>query len=85
MPSTTIPTVPERCPYTDIQEWMFTVEPSLTNDGPDWSLEDLGRLARLAADLRCDIILLEQIASEVDGIVTDAVNEERNRGMKAVA
>jgi hypothetical protein len=64
---------------------VFTVEPSPTNDGPEWSLEDLGRLARLAADLRCDIILLEEIASKVDGLVTDAVNEERNRGLKAVA
>lgn len=74
--SVIIPTVPERCPYS---------KPSLTNDGPDWSLEDLGRLARLSADLRCDIILIEEIASEVDLLVAYAVDEERNRGLKAGA
>jgi hypothetical protein len=51
----------------------------------DWTHEDLGRLTRLAADIRADISFLEDLAGDIAEITMAAVECDRARDMEAVA
>jgi hypothetical protein len=69
--------------YRVIDEYMDEVGSSM--DVIPWTLEDLGRLTRLAFDIRSDIGHLESLVRGVDELIMEAVDQDRKRSMQAVA
>jgi hypothetical protein len=83
-----VPKVPDATSYEHIERWLMAVSRSRKDpDSPDedWSLEDVGRLARLVADLRSDASRLNEFADEIDVILLDAIDCDRNRHFRSVA
>jgi hypothetical protein len=80
--TTVIPSVPDTfADYRNVER--FTEAHKQTTDPSTWttwSLEDLGRLARLEADLRSDAGYLGSLADDVHEIMLNAVDDDRSRG-----
>ena len=71
-----VPLLPERPAQYDAVE-RFNMQIRATDQ--DWSLENVGELARLASDLRSDASYLETLAADVDRFIADAVEIDRMR------
>ena len=86
IPVPTVPVLPDTPgAYRQVERFLLDLhKPTLENpEIVPWSLEDLARLARLEADILSDISRLETFAEDVHGLVTDAVDCDRNRGLRA--
>lgn len=76
-PKITVPKLP-RVSYHDIELFVMT-----HTAGPDgwksWQHEHIGQLARLVSDLRSDAEFLEQLAKQVDELLMEAIDDDRDR------
>jgi len=83
--TTAIPTLPDSVAgYRQVERFVQTHKQTIDPvTWTTWSLEDLGRLARLEADIRSDIQHLESLADDVHEILLNAIDDDRNRGRKA--
>ena len=80
--ATTVPMLPNGAGVYEPVERLLL---DLHNKEVEWSLEDLARLARLAADIRSDIGFLEGLVKGVEEHLADAVDQDRSRDLTAVA
>jgi hypothetical protein len=53
-----VPKMPDANPYEQVREFTEAVAARLRTHTIAWTLEDVGRLARLAADIRVDVAML---------------------------
>jgi hypothetical protein len=80
-----VPTITgtEPADYSEIETWIMQVRAA--DDDPDWTRDNIAGLARLSADLRSDISMLEQLVRDVNEFLEDAIDTDRNRNLEAVA
>jgi hypothetical protein len=71
--------MPDANPYEEVREFTEAVAVRLETHPIAWTLEDVGRLARLAADLRVDVAMLEATLARVEELLEDAVDVDRTR------
>jgi hypothetical protein len=77
-----VPKMPEANPYEEVRE--FTeVAVRLKTHTIAWTLEDVGRLARLAADIRADVAMLVDTLARVEEYLENAVDADRTRDVLA--
>jgi hypothetical protein len=80
-----VPKMPDANPYEQVREFTEAVAVRLRTHTIAWTLEDVGRLARLAADIRVDVAMLVDTLARVEELLEDAVDADRTRDVLAAA
>jgi hypothetical protein len=78
-----VPKMPDTNPYEEVREFAEAVAARLEAHAIAWTLEDVGRLARLAADIRVDVAMLVDTLARVEELLEDAVDADRTRDVRA--